>query len=206
MNKQFAKPALSVIAAAVIAALLTSPSFAFDRQEEALAVDELALDHQLVSGWREYSGTAQPGSSIHNLVQSTVPVPVTYPVKFSMRVEGAATELFDSVGVQAFAESLMFTKTKHGKNTTTIETSPWDPGPLMDAPERIGQPGDHRSGCSAGFFGFPPQPATINYTWEWRQYDSNENGRIDESDEYAWQLSSYSVTFPQDVSVLPVCP
>lgn len=74
----------------------------------------------------------------------------------------------------------------------------WDPVSVLPAPPEYASPGDTSGGCREGQFGSPPRQASIEYLRTWSQTDTNANGKLDEHDEWGWNMRHYRVRFQFD--------
>lgn len=177
---------------------LSAPTFS----GEPRALEESSNDNQFANASKvEYTGVAEVGSPVHDWISGMVPTTPNYAIPYAIEVSGElAREGF--AGPEEFVLFAVPQPRQDGKQATGQEgstTENWDPVELIPMPSEPGTEGSTNSGTQCGvMFGWPPQQANIDYTWEWRQSDSNGNGVIDPQDDWGWHLSEYTVNFPQE--------
>lgn len=161
----------------------------------------------------EFSGVAIPGSAVHEWISSSVRVPLDHSVTYSIKLSGELARA-GFLGPEDFASRALMQSYKGiSTNSASLKvkrsgstTQNWNPGAVIPMPDDDGTPGSRNSGTQCGvLFGWPPQVANIEYTWEWKRTDTNQNGQIDADDEYGWHLTSYSVNFPEQNASIDEC-
>jgi hypothetical protein len=158
----------------------------------------------------KYTGLAQAGSPVHDWIGLRLSGEHDYAIPYSVEVSGPLAREATR-GLEALLDRIEpvpgFYREKAGGPRTmalgdaSVQTS--DPFVAIPMPSDPGTAGSTNSGTACGvLFGHPPAFANIEYEWKWMQTDTNENGIIDDQDQWGWHLTSYVVNFPEDAQSL----
>lgn len=173
------------------------------------ALEEASNENQFQNASKvEYVGVAEVGSPVHDWISGMVPTTPDYSIPYTIEISGElAQEGF--AGPEEFVLFAVPQPRHGGKRADGLEgstTETWDPIEVIPMPSEPGTEGSTNSGTQCGvMFGWPPQQANVDYTWEWRQSDTNGNGVIDPQDDWGWHLWEYSVNFPEEAQSIDDC-
>jgi hypothetical protein len=159
---------------------------------------EQSHSETLESSTVQFSGTAKPGSLVHDWITELAGRPLIMPVGYTIQYASTNED-----NVVEDLSSLVFWARSPSDVSTTQNL---DNDLMLPMPDADGSfDGELVNGCALRSVGNPPRLGTVRYEWRWMQVDTNNDRVIDDRDGFGWALVNTNISYPPDTAGLPQC-